>query len=354
MSPCVLADWRTSMSLWAATNTVLLAGAIVLVLGLAGLSHRRPIWWGAAGLMLAAAPGHTAISVGQPAVLVTFLIVLAHAIRAARARSSPGVQVRASPVDRGSNRAGILLGLAAALKPQIGVFFVAYEFARGRWRSGIAAGLTIAVVLGVGVWQLHRHSIDWLPAWRSNLDAFALTDNANPALTNPLRYQLINLHVWFGAFVSDTTTLKGLVYAACAALALAYALASRKPRTTAHDLLDLAFVGVISLLVVYHRAYDATILLLGAGLFARELTGVTACLNARAPVALLGLFLLPSLLPGASALVAFARPGGPLEGAAQTAWWNALVVPHLTVALVALAATLIVLRARSEPALTPP
>lgn len=326
MAPWCLTDWTRSAVLWAAANTVLLMASVVLTLGLAGLTPRRAAWWfGAAGMLLLA-PGHTAISVGQVSVLVYFLIVLAQAMRLAGRE----------------NACGGLLGLACAIKPQVALLFLAYEVGRRRWRVGIAGAVTVAAVGALGVWWLSRAGIDWVGPWRANLAAFAGSDNANPTAANPLRYHLINLHYLLHGFIGDVGTVKLLVYAVCGGLAAGYFVADLKKPEGRGELTSASFVAVIAMLVVYHRMYDAVVLLLPAAWLVRELAaGRRGVLQAGA-----GLGLAAFLAPGASLLNSLAVSGRLPRAVAEAGWFQAVVMPHAPLALLVLAGVLAAARAR--------
>lgn len=326
MAPWCLGDWRTSAGLWAVANTVLLLATVVLALGLAGLGPKRAVWWWAAAGMLVLAPGHTAISVGQVSVLVVFLIVLGQALR-----------------ERGrQNACGLALGIACAIKPQIALLFLAYEVGRKRWRVGIAGGATLAAILAAGVLWLGHAGVDWMPQWRANLAAFGGSNNANPTAANPLRYHLINLHYLLHGFVDDPGVVKAMVYGVCGGLVAGYFLADRGKPEARGELTSTSFVAAIALLVVYHRMYDAVVLLLPAAWAAREAAlgrwGWTRWAAAASLAAFLG--------PGASVLNSLAASGRLPAGIAEAGWFRGLVMPHAAVALLVLAVGLLIVRAR--------
>src|SRR5690606_32496529 len=94
--------------------------------------------------------------------------------------------------------------------------------------------------------------------------------------------------------------------------------------------------AVISLLPVYHRVYDAGLLLLPLGW----------ALLARRPVTArhrrLALWLLvPFLLPGVSILERLEDTGFVFAGVTKSWWWQALVIPHQVWTLLALAIVLL-------------
>lgn len=355
MTPWCSSDWATGRLGWMLTGTLLLLATIGGCLRLAGLSWHTPRYWLAAAAALALAPGHTCISVGQPSLLVMFLIVVAQVLR----DRPPGRH----PVPKGGGIvAGIALGLACALKPQIGLIFLAYEVGRLRWRTAITGAIVAGVVLAIGIWKLHASGIDWLPQWRANLAAFAASDNADPTSANPLRYHLINLHYWLHTFTDNRGLVKWLVYALVAALCGAYFLADRralggtapggtalpsgapwtKPQNPA-DLLTLSFLAAISMLIVYHRLYDAVVLLFPlVWLFAEP----------RRPrrmvwAAVMGLCLLAFYVPGASLMNSLVVSGKIPPGIANSIVFTSIAMPHAVIALVGLAICAIAMRALS-------
>lgn len=327
LAPWCLTDWATSRLLWTVTNTLLLVGSVVLVLGLAGLSPRGAAWWFGLGGALLMAPGHAAISVGQVSILTVFVTALAHALRA---RGSP------------PGYAGILIGLACCLKPQIGLLFLAYEFGRKRWGTGIVGVLTIGLVSAAGVWWLWRSGIDWLPKWQANVEAFASSNNANPTASNPLRYHLINLHYFLHGFIASVGTVKWLVYGICGALCLGYFVADRKRPEPRGEVLSLAFVSAIAMLVVYHRIYDAAVLVFPLAWAARELAFRRVTVPVVGTLAGCAVF----LLPWASTLTVLADPKRPrIPASISESWWfSHLALPMAPVALVVIAVALIAAR----------
>jgi hypothetical protein len=327
LAPWCLADWPASRTLWAGAGVVLLFATVVLLLGLAGLAPGHASWWFAAGGMLLLAPVHATISVGQPIALVMFLIVLAQAFRR---------------LDR-ALAAGIALGLAAAVKPQIGLPFLIYEGGRGRWRTFIMGVLTLGLAAGVGVWVLRSNGIDWLPAWRDNLRVFSTSDNGSSGLANPIRYQLVNLHVWIHAFLADTRTVGMIVWGVVLGLCGAYLAFDRLRPESRSELVSLSMVGAASLMIVYHRSYDAMVLLFPAALLAQRLVSGRRGVIEIALAACLGVF----LVPGPTILDWLADKGKIPASIVQSPLWNGLLIPHAAITILVLAVVLVFLRRRA-------
>lgn len=321
LAPWCWMEWHPSKVLWAATGYVLLVGSVVLLLGLVGLSPGGSAWWFAGAAMLAMFPGHTGISVGQPVALVLFLIVWAQAMR----------------VLGRWNASGVALGLASAIKPQIGLLFLAYEVGRGRWRTVIAGVLTLAGLAAVGVLVLRLYGIDWLPAWRENMRAFVLTDNADPSLANPLRYHLVNLHVWLHAFMADVRVVNWMVWGAVGLLCAVFLAFDRFRAESRSEMLSLSMVACASLMLVYHRGYDAVVLLIPAAMFAAKWARGRFGWRDAVAAACLAIY----LAPGATTLVELAKRGVIPGWVAEGWWWNGLLIPHAAIAVLVLSVLLV-------------
>lgn len=298
--------------------------------------------------MLALAPGHTNFNVGQSAHLVLGIIALAYGVRLWKG----GVV--------GEIVCGVLLGAAAALKPQVGLAFLGVELLFARWVTLLAGGATGALLLaGGGAW-LWLADIDWIAAWRANIAAFKADGAGNPAPPNPWRYQIVSLHYPLHAFISSAAIVNALVLLVCAGVAawfwrlrrraegmgrpvggMAGPLGGRGP-----ELIDIAMAAVLGLLFFYHRFYDAVVLIFPIAL------GVSLLVRGRR---LEGLALLVPLavflIPGAAALFAIQdRLPGWLTG---SLFWEGLVMPHQPWMILAAAVVLLWLARRcraGEPA----
>jgi hypothetical protein len=117
-------------AVWMGANIGLYLAALGLLVHVAGLSWRRPSAWLLIALGLALSAAQSCLALGQTSILVTSLLVACFAARL-------------------SNRpwsAGIVLGLATAIKPQLAGLFIIYEALRGPWRmvaAALAAGAAV-------------------------------------------------------------------------------------------------------------------------------------------------------------------------------------------------------------------
>jgi len=244
--PSGIVDWSEAKLLMLVVNTV--ASAFV-ALGLCRVlewrfSEPRSVLFVA--FVLALAPLHTSIAIGQSAIIATGLIVAAIILdRSGRPVAS-----------------GIAYGLATAAKVQLGLPFLAYQFWRRRWTSAGTGSLVLAALTLMAVIRMEVATVPWLTSWSTNLQRLSGAGGFNDASPlNPERYSLVNLQYLIGSFgisddVADVVTylLVGL-----AALLFVTLLRVRPP---SDKLLAPAVIATLSLLVTYHRYYDAVILAL--------------------------------------------------------------------------------------------
>ena len=103
------------------------------------------------------------------------------------------------------------------------------------------------------------------------------------------------------------------------------------------DLLSLGAVSTLSLLPVYHRFYDAALLVVP---LCWCMNGTFNGLRSRtANIALL--LMAPFLVPGAAFLQQLSTRGRPPEAVTHTWWWNCIAMPHETWVLLLLGLVLL-------------
>ncbi len=251
---------------------------------------------------------------------------------------------------------GLMLALAGALKPQLMVIVAGLVLCTPRWRAvlwGMAGG---AAITAISVVWLQRGAPTWLADWQAQLAFFAATGHANPTANNPFTYQLIHLEPWLHRLwpsgTGPLTRLQwlpvGIVAVVGTALAvrLKRAMSPASPSTPTDDanparaaedrgdffLLAMSLGVVLTLLVGYHRTYDA-VLLVVPGLWVWRMLSR----RPRAWVGWVGLIVISLFaLPGPVALTVAARRGVLPAWLTDSFVWQALLVPHHTVALVVL------------------
>jgi hypothetical protein len=308
IAPFSLLPWKTAYGLWLAINLGLFVVMLWVLVRLAGFSSRDP----AATLLIAAtlalAPFHTGIVNANVALVAVELGVLA--VWTAR--------------ERHEITTAILVAVSAGLKPQIGLCFLLYYVVRRRWRiSGITLA-ALGVVAAVGLLRLEVGHTPWLENYLN--DNHVLLESgilANFTPLNPMRFGLINLQVVAYSLVgsvrwaNDVAILVGIV------LVVVWLLGMRRRGDQGdHELLDLSAITVVSLLPVYHRFYDATLLVLA-------LCWVFASFRKARMVGTVSLLLmLPFLIPGGTLLETMQAEGHIPSVLVSHWWWEAIVMPH--------------------------
>jgi hypothetical protein len=311
--PFSLLPWKLAWSLWLAISVTLFAATVWVLLLLAGISAKRDLALLFVAMALALAPFHTGIVTSNLAVVATEISVIAIWLAG----------------KEHENAAGVLLALAISLKPQIGLCFLAYCLVRHRWRI---AGITVAVAAAIALaafLRLEFGHTPWLQSYLADNQAlFGRGVLADFTPRNPTRFGLINLQLVLyplAGTVRGTNVLAALVGAVMLAAWLVFMLRKRDSGT---ELADLSAVAVMSLLPVYHRFYDAVLLILPLA------WAVAALQHQRRKTAILALLLMvPFLLPGGSLLETLQTKGHIPDTLMNRWWWNTIVMPHQVWAL---------------------
>jgi hypothetical protein len=305
-TPMAPLSWGPALMLGLAVNvvcTLFIALGLVHLLGL-----RRSSTHGLAlfGFIMALGPVHTTVAAGQTGVVATAGLV--------------GAMVLGQ-----SNRdqwSGVSYGLASAVKAQIGLPFVLWAFCRSRWRVGALAGLVVGGLTLLALSRMAAANVIWLDSWLANLAWLTGPEgNGDPGPQNPDRFSLINLEYPLRVFLPEPWAgWVVLLVVGCASLAT---VALLRRRRRGDELLGLSLVAVLSLLVTYHRYYDAVLLALpiawGVSVLATPLRNLGLAVLAIGVV-----FVAPSL----GALRELELAGRIPVWLTNNAAWAGLVLPH--------------------------
>jgi hypothetical protein len=366
LSPVAALPWPLANAAWAIANTVLFSAAIWMVAVVGWPRERgkepaagdggRALWilmFSAAAVWFA--PAATNAALGQTAMVSMALIAAAQVARVRGQRALAGTGSE-SPYC-GGMASGLLLGAATVLKPQMALLFVVYEAGRLRWKSVAWAVAAAAVLMTIGAARMHWAGVDWWASWRANLSAFTAVADGDPTRVNPIRHQMINLQYPLHNLTDDRGLVRVLTVAVLGLLSLAYLLVDlRRGRERGEgcgELLSLSMVAVVSLLIVYHRFYDAVLLLFPLALGIRALRVWSLGGEQRKGwIARHGhlvtlLLVAPFFIPGAVALVRAAEAGWIPAWVSQSNVWELLILPHQPLALLLLCVWLVVLRWRT-------
>ncbi len=321
LSPLALLPWTAAKYTWLGLNLFLI---IVMLVQIYRMNAPR---LGGAGRMLliafflALSPLHTGFSHGQLALAVTACIVCALWMET---QDRPWL-------------AGLLLGLAVVLKPQIGVLFILYAICRWRWRTATAAVLLAGLISAIGVIRLEAVGVDWLTSLQSNYESFTNGGDGDIASTTHVAHQMVNLQYPLYMLLGSKVLANSIALMLCGLGFVLTVLAAWRAKFRNGRLLAYGAVSVLSLLMVYHRFYDAVLLVIPLAWAFGELS---AGRRGRAIVAL-GLIAV-YLLPGASLLFVLADRGWIPATMAETWFWRCIVLPHHVYALVGLGCVMLV------------
>jgi len=160
---------------------------------------------------------------------------------------------------------------------------------------------------------------------------------------DPIRLGLINLQVVTYTILRNRVLANVLALAVAGTMGVVWLFLLNRRGRQADNLLPLSAIAVLSLLPVYHRLYDASLLILPLSWSLTALAGPLRRL-AKATLVLVMVF----LVPGGSALEQLQYAGR--FAALRHWWWYAIVMPHQVWALFLLGLVLLLaMRVRTDP-----
>jgi hypothetical protein len=166
--------------------------------------------------------------------------------------------------------AGILcLALSLAIKPHdAGLVWLYFLLAGAPYRKRALQTLFITALLGLSafVW-LSQVAPHWMNDWQSNLSTISAPGGINEpgpsALTGRSAFMVIDLQAAISIFRDDPRIYNPASYLFCGALLLAWAARTlRSSFSPARAWIALAAIVPLTMLVTYHRPWDAKLLML--------------------------------------------------------------------------------------------
>jgi len=313
MAPIAAFPWKIAKILWVTVLLVSFAATVWALALTGGLERNQPGTLAFIAVSLALAPFQTGIASGNQTILVIGLCALA--IWAASRRHDVA--------------AGILFGVACSLKPQIGAFLVLYYLVRRRWQLFGTAISTTAALAVVAALYLRFRGVSWLRDYLHNARGFVASNHIDDfSSANPGRFTLINLQVPFFSMTGHSSSANWLAFAVGTGLVCSWIYWVARGKEQGPELLSLGAIAIIALLPVYHRFYDAALLVVPLCWCVTRAAGKE---RAIAKAALL--LMTPFLIPGAAFLEQFAAHSQVPDAITHSWWWNCLVMPHETWAL---------------------
>ena len=249
--PFALLPWGLAQGLW----VVLLAGLLVMAAWLTwdlGGSASPAVWVCLAGFVLANC--ELALTGGNTASIAVSTCVIA---------AWCFLKDRFAPVG------AVLLAVGLVLKPQdAGFVWLYFLLAGGVQRKRALQTLAVAGILGVcaAIW-IAPSSPHWVQELHRNVSVElvhgGISDPGPSGLLSRNTGELIDLQTAVSIFRDDPGFYNPISYALGGLLILIWAFAVLRRRFSAEDApFALAAIAVLTLLPVYHRTYDAKLLLL--------------------------------------------------------------------------------------------
>ena len=308
LAPLASLPWPVSNAVWAALNVAMFALMIWALISLTDLTQHKLRTYAFVICALALAPFHTGIATANIAVLAVELSVIA----------------MWTASKRYDVVTGILLALAIGLKPQIGLCFLAYYVLRRRWPIFGVAVFVVVAIGALAVLRLDLNHVTWINNYVSDNRALfgpGILSDFKP--DNATRFGLINLQLIIYSLAGPSAPANALAIAIAGSMFVGFVWLLSENDDNGTGLLPMSSIAVLSLLPIYHRFYDAALLIL-------PLCWYLAGRRRNKPVpALLGLFLIfPFFLPGGSLLEILRDRGHIPSGIERTWWWNSIVMPH--------------------------
>jgi glycosyl transferase family 87 len=331
IAPVAVLPWHVAHPLWLVITVLSFGVTAVSLLSIAGLvppTHRALAFL---AIALALAPFHTALAAGS---IVTV-----------------AVAASASAVWASSQRydilAGVLLAIAVGLKPQIGLPFCFYYLVRGRWRVPALAASLVAMVFALAVVRCATGGAPWVENYLyDNRILFAHGSLGDFTEGNPIRFGLINFQLAAYTVLHNRAAASffAIAVAAAGGMVWVFLILRRERKHPSSELLALSALSVLSLIPIYHRFYDASLLIFPLAWSLAALNGPLRTL-ARSVLAVI---VLVFLLPGGTALQQL-QQAGHFAALRNYWWWNTLVLPHECWSILILAALLLsAMRANAE------
>jgi hypothetical protein len=324
--PFGLLPWNAAETLWLLLNVSALVFVIAGLVALARVPWRDTRAWVFAAFTLGLAPIHTGLFTANPIVLVLGLGVAA---------------LCAARQDR-DGLAALALTIAMCLKPQVGLCFLIFFLVQRRWKPVLACcGMSAAIFL-LAVVRLAAAGAPW---WISYLNVsqsvFARGGINDFTPANPIWFQMINLQVAFFPLLPRAAAANILAASVGLGFAVLWLLCALKRSRDSDHLLTLSALAVISLLPVYHRFYDAALLV-----FPAAWAVMGGRLPRKAAWSSLGLAAL-FLTPGGVLISRVAERTHVSAAFVTSWWWRSFIVAHQVWALFLLAIVLLIAMRRA-------
>ncbi len=314
LAPFALFRWTAARNLFLLSALVLFPLMLRATMRLKGVHWNSPTGLLVSAFALALAPWQAAIAAQSISAQAIELAIVGAALQSQTA-------------------GGISTGIAFCLKPQLAVWFLLFEVAKKRWRRVLTAGTIFGCM---SLLALSRMPATWLGSYRDNLRYFFAIGGVNDFTTgDPVRFELLNPQVMFYYLTMNYDLANVLTWLITACLLVVWAR-----RRWQSDSLRLAAIILIGLLPVYQRIYNAGVIVVVLP-YALSHWAET---RSKLLVATCGVF----LIPGTAILQLLHRTHYIDDAIWNGSWWfNLLIGPHATWAILAMIVSLLFWREKS-------
>lgn len=231
----------------------------------------------------------------------------------------------------------LTLSISLCLKPQLSFLFFIYYFVNREFKV-----ITICIILCAGILflpfiRMGFSDFSWVSSYLDAIQWSVQEGHTNdPSMANPGRHTLINMQYFLLNIIKAKNIVNLIVYAIWL-IELLLVLKLRKNSGYPFDvLLDISAIAIISLLPMYHRNYDASLLLIV----------VTFCFEAlRTTYAIYGKIILIMMtifvIPGPSILKYLESHYNFIKNVSHLWFWEIIIVPHHAIMIFILSIILI-------------
>lgn len=320
LTPVAWLPWHVAHRVWLLISLMAFGLTVLSLVSLIGFQWQEKRTYLFLALALALAPFHTGLAAGS--IVIVAVGFCSVAVLAA---------------DRQWNMAaGVSFAVAVGLKPQIGLPFLVYYLLRRRWRVVTTSVTLLAFLAATAVFHLAMTHTPWVENYLyDNKVLFAQGSLGDFTESNPLRFGLVNLQVLVYTFVPDRAEANVGAIVIAGVLGLMWLLLLWRRTGNKIELPALSALLVLSLLPVYHRLYDASLLIFPLAWSLTVSPGPRKDL-ARGTLLLILVF----LVPGGSALEQLQHTKH-LVVLQHSWWWTHIVMPHQVWALLFLSVLLL-------------
>lgn len=250
LSPLSFLSWSNFKVLWAIMSTCLFFLMLLVCINLASFSYDDIKLYVFIFFAIALAPFHTGIGIGQVSVPVIELCVISYWFY------SKDMNILS----------GIILGLAVCLKPQIALFFCVYYLLRKNKKIIIVALSIILIVFLISEIPYFHDNHTLGASWTWWIDrvvgGYGSTGGDRFQSLDIRRFSAVNLHILFLSLFNSNNMVDKVVILVFLVFFLLYLYYNFVLYQKKYDLTFFSLIGILMLFPVYHRFYDASILII--------------------------------------------------------------------------------------------